>query len=450
MQMEAGRGIPGVQFRLEKYTYKRTKYYHDVYRQKLIKAEYDEIVRDENGNAVRDENGNVVIKHHDAEYEAEKYDGLDYWYDIRSSNTTYKQWNGDLCRYVYTGDYENIFEWVSKGTAKTNDSGIADFGPYDTTFQPEPWDKSTKYRVTELNIPDGYYKAKSGLTQEFTITENDVNNRNDITITFENVKNKLTVTKLDIEGGVMPNVTFEILDENGDGIPLSTDSLSHDGAYNYDENGTAQQIKTNSNGQIIIGRLRPGKYIFKEIETGKEYDLYVWKTRTEPYDGIIGENTATIDFPGGESQEIIYDRKKLSVKGFVWKDTQGRKSNDYNSVYDAGEERVSSVNVSVYENGNSIPIKSTTTDENGEYELKNVIDRYNVSNYYIEFDYSGTTGSDGKTNKTCIPVAYSEEDNGSKALENSVPEGIETANPGIAYTNKNGGLEALLRRSNRG
>ena len=193
---------------------------------------------------------------------------------------------------------------------------------------------------------------------------------------------------------------------------------------------------------------------------GKAYVLNKQKGYSKKANGTEYVDTGeelTIDGTKGNygSATYIYNTdeeiKDLSIKGYVWIDTQPNKDEQFNSKYDSRESKVAGVTVRLRKKGDtSTEVPTTTTKPNGEYVFEKVLSKSELKDYYVEFDYSNldslkTTYKDaeGKEHKyiNYIPVAFNSTKaneivaNGSRALLDEVP--ANDANlKGIATTYK--------------
>ena len=154
-------------------------------------------------------------------------------------------------------------------------------------------------------------------------------------------------------------------------------------------------------------------------------------------EGIVGEKT--------EENKYIWNRlvdiknsQRISISGYVWIDSIPEiKVTDTNNLCEETETKVSGVFVRLMKKG-SVPTEiATTTTIDGKYEFKDLINKNELNNYYIEFNYNGTDY------KNYIPVEFNATSpNGSKAIVKTMPTydkdfyGIATTYMGQGDTTK--------------
>ena len=418
-----GHKIPGVTFDLYRWQKHHDEYSYDVYWADGHTEERDQT--DSNGNVVKDQNGNPI------KINVWIFDEWVYSHTTPYSKTIYT--SNDFYKYELADDQYNgikeVWAYENIATATTDNSGIADFGPQianDNLGRPD-YIEDNPYKVIEQNNAVGYY---GGSGKEYTFRISKSEEKNGKIITISNKKNILKVQKLDVDTGAgIPNVKFKLY-SGEEGISLKLEG----GVYNYDDVGSATVVTTNSSGEITFGRLPPGQYTLEELENeDKKYDIYVLNSEGKPAKGEPAGTKADVTGIEGETTVQIYDKKKVSISGRVWLDKQETKGHDTNGRYDDGEQGVAGVTVTLkrVDGKPADPPGSATTDENGYYEMKYVVDRYKANEYYVEFNYAGTTY------KEAIPVPMGDGENGSKAIEETIPV-AEEANPGLARTNKTG------------
>ena len=116
-----------------------------------------------------------------------------------------------------------------------------------------------------------------------------------------------------------------------------------------------------------------------------------------------------------------------TISGYAWIDKSNTKNGQTNNLYDNGEQLVSGITVRLKNKSGSV-VNTTTTDSNGAYKFSNVTG--DVSEYYVEFDYSGTEYSG-----YAIVTPNYEASNGSKVTA-SDNDGIAVTYTGRDSTNE--------------
>ena len=121
------------------------------------------------------------------------------------------------------------------------------------------------------------------------------------------------------------------------------------------------------------------------------------------------------------------DNIPISISGFVWVDSEDKYNKEnYDNLYNSiNDSTLEGIDVYLYEKrkdrvqGNLVA--STRTDKNGKYTFKNIVKYNELTNYYVEFDYSRRTIKEKNgvetESKYYIPVVYNATaPNGSRAL----------------------------------
>ena len=160
-------------------------------------------------------------------------------------------------------------------------------------------------------------------------------------------------------------------------------------------------LKTDSKGKISVKGIWIGTYKLEEVSNPH----YGYEIET------IGN--IVIDSHKTTSKQIKNVPTYIKLSGYVWLDKQYDygKTTMRNDLYqdtadDTEDERISGIKVSLME-GNTV-VKTTTTNENGEYEFEEV-EIAKLDNYDIRFEY------DGLLYENVEP--HFDRDNGSKAVE---------------------------------
>lgn len=230
---------------------------------------------------------------------------------------------------------------------------------------------------------------------------------------------KIVINKKDENTNAKLSAEFKILTSEG--------WLSNkNNIYKYDDTiENASIYSTGKNGQVIIDGLDYGTYTIFETKAPGNYDIKAQENYNSENNAVrIGE--VTINSDNNNADITVSNKKVISISGFVWEDTPAGKNNVMNSIYDNTETKIPEVTVYLKDRreiDNSKYVQRVTTDENGNYILNNVLVN-NLSNYYIEFDYS--TVENGKY-KRYIPVTFNVNDsnieNTSKALKSDLVNG---------------------------
>ena len=255
-------------------------------------------------------------------------------------------------------------------------------------------------------------------------------------------KGELTINKIDADTKKALSAGFKIQTSAGKWLSGSN------GTYNYNSSfANAQEYKS----PVTLKGLKFDTYKVYEVRAPKGYDLKA-QTGYNKTNNWVYFGTATLNANNKKVQKTFSNMQKISIKGYVWIDTQPTKDGPFNSQYDSTREsKVAGVTVRLMKKGNtSTKVPTTTTNTNGEYVFDKVLSKSELKDYYVEFDYSKldnlkTTYKDaeGKEHKyiNYIPVAFNSTDvskivaNGSRALMDNVP--VDDVNlKGIATTYK--------------
>lgn len=206
------------------------------------------------------------------------------------------------------------------------------------------------YRLLETNAPTGYTIQDDGLTEPFEVqagTETE-------TITIGTVENNI------ITGSVMLNKIDGNSEEPLEGVvfTLNASSLVNDGMYDETTH------TTDGNGQIIVEDLRPGQYVFEEVEPLNGYQGY-W---SDIEFGIAFGSDEEI-----EVEVLNYELVDIDVAK-IWNDDSNQ----------AGL-RPDTITVHLLQNGEKINEAELTSDDNWAYSFE---DLDAVDSNGDEYDYT--------------------------------------------------------------
>ena len=256
----------------------------------------------------------------------------------------------------------------------------------------------------------------------------------------KDIAGELTINKIDSDTKKALSAGFKI--QTSDGKWLS----GSNGAYTYTNSFANAKVYTSP---VNLKDLKLDTYKVYEVKAPEGYDLTA-QTGYDKTNNWVYFGTATLNGSNKIVEKTYSNMQKISIKGYVWIDTQPNKDGPFNSKYDSRESKVAGVTVKLVKKYNKSVVATTTTKENGEYAFDKALSKSELKDYYVEFDYSKldnlkTTYKDvdGKEHKyiNYIPVAFNSKDanaivaNGSRALLDEVSE--EDINlKGIATTYK--------------
>ncbi|MBR0427120.1 MAG: hypothetical protein IJK18_02830 [Clostridia bacterium] len=304
------------------------------------------------------------------------------------------------------------------------------------------------YKVYEVIPPKGYiledqpgYDKTNKWVYFGTATINA--NIVKVTKTYTNYKTEtgsLTINKVDKDTGVSLSAGFKIQTSSGQWLSGTN------GSYNY--NNSLEGAQTYAS-PITLSGLKFGTYKIYEVTPPKGYDL----AEQEGYDKTnnwVPYGKATINANSPKVSRKITNEQKISIKGYVWIDTQATKDGAFNSLYDnTREAKVAGVTVKLIDKSSKNAIATTKTNASGEYLFENLISRSQLKDYYVEFNYNGVkvgmkdaTGKDYQEDlNKYIPVAFNSENandikkEGSRAIMDNVAY-EDTKLSGVATTYK--------------
>ena len=226
---------------------------------------------------------------------------------------------------------------------------------------------------------------------------------------------ELTINKKDsiTNNNIASPAEFKIRTSKGNWL------IGTNGTYNYNNSNVASATVYNtSGGTITLRNLLYDTYEIFEVTSPNGYDI----EKQNGYDKVNNWiNCGKVNLNGTNNNVTISIKNDLiiSISGYVWKDlVPESKLTDTNNLWDTNEERISGVTVRLMKKGNPpTEVATTTTGNDGSYVFKDLISRYSLKDYYIEFNYNGTNY------KRYIPVAFNATStNGSKAIVQAMPE----------------------------
>ena len=302
----------------------------------------------------------------------------------------------------YSSNMLKATQILDESGAKESDVAIVQkgiIGPINVKRQQES--KQTTIKINNTR--------KTG-TLKILKQDYDKNNINISGVKFK-VQNKETKQWVKAEGkdGVYNLKTFE-------------DSFSNNKEY-YKDNYTsdesqATEFETNKDGQITIKGVDIGEYIIKEVyifndngninygytevdqpsNIDKNYVFWSTDGGKTKRDLAKEDIKLTVEDSNKTAESIItvYNKKKyLKIRGYVWEDMLGGKSNSYSTygenTYAQGDTLVEGLNVRLKDNNGNV-INTTKTDKNGAYEFAEVSrEAIEKGLYYVEFEYNGLT-----------------------------------------------------------
>lgn len=297
-----------------------------------------------------------------------------------------------------------------------------------------------KYKVYETKIPQElqniyeitetqrikrydqiYYDVKAKIIKDANGNDEITITSNDLILTAKNRKTngKIIIQKQDSSTKKnLQGIGFKIYSKEKQGW-LNTDDENK--VTDYVDFNKAKLFVTDSNGLVQINNVLAGKYMIVETNLGPYSDIYELKTFT--FNGmVITGNIVNNDYEvkndssGQNSVVVAYnDRVYIGLTGFVWQDNLAHyndKTNmTRNNIYDYDVDyKIKGITVKLMDKTNpTVPVKTTKTDDNGNYEFSKVL-LNKLSYYYVEFEY------DGLIYQSVNYVQFDRED-GSKANE---------------------------------
>lgn len=229
----------------------------------------------------------------------------------------------------------------------------------------------------------------------------------------------IKVTKVDQNGTAVKSNKTSFWIKTPSGKWLS----GTNGSYNYDTSeAQRQKYNTDKNGVLTLSNLKQGTYYIREAEAPTGYE----KNNSDQSITISASNlNPNINFTNVE---------KVTIRGYAWIDQRAGKQDDSDGIWSGnmdGPDGIEGVTVKLMKKGQDAEVATFTTGKSGIYIFKNAVNKADLSQYYVLFDYSGldslkTTYRDvaGVEKKyiNYIPVTYRKNtgEHSSKALLNSV------------------------------
>ena len=384
---------------------------------------------------------------------------IDEGYEYTSENTTaIIEWtdiNSTLDIIKVDADNANTKIDI-KGTIKKSD------GSWSKTF------KTQNGKVHFDNLSAGTYIITETINNNYGY-EQEVNKQIQVTlqsgtsseINFKNTKQtgNLELIKQDSSTGKkLENVGFKIKNESGQYII----AVDKNGATQLNVTGSIELSKmqtttdgskatlfvTNQQGSCIIYNIKAEKYTVEETFIGENNYGYAIDGNYTSWSGenVIGNGSSatievkrqksdntTLDNPNREDVKTVVtcndSRKYIKISGTVWEDIGNGKHTILNGIYkennlDTNDKELQYVTVNLKDKNGNI-ISTATTDQQGNYSIKNV-NMDELQNYYIEFVYNGLSYQ-------CVELTEVTRNNTSKATEGNARQ--EFNNKFSAITN---------------
>ena len=238
----------------------------------------------------------------------------------------------------------------------------------------------------------------------------------------ETPKGELTINKVDANTNQALAAGFKIQTSAGKWLSGSN------GSYNYNNTFAKAQTYTSS---VTLNGLKYDTYKVYEVKAPNGYDL-ADQAGYDKKNKWVYFGTAKINASSTKVTKRYTNVQKMSIKGYVWIDTQATKDGAFNSLYDSSREsRVAGVTVKLINKSTKKAIAEVKTNANGEYTFNKLLTQAQLKDYYVEFNYKGVkigmkdaAGKDYQEDiSKYIPVAINTSAaNGSKAIMNSVAE----------------------------
>lgn len=352
----------------------------------------------------------------------------------------YKNGSGYLCTKVpnATGKmtYNNTdFYW----TEQRNDATIFKTGTTDDGwqgyFQITGLPSGTYYVGEVYNPNKGYEKSEicncnletwSGINKISTITLSNIQHNQNLSgyeeamqVVSTTLENGYTKILRIYDSNASTNLTINKESTSGKALKAGFILYSKeekafvcedDNSGYTDDSSEATVYKTNSEGTKVISNLDYGTYYIFEVEAPSGYSL----SKQDGYKEIPSAIEDDIEFEKGETwvycSKVTLNSTKSTksvtitnktggggggsrkdyrtIKGYVWIDEAQSKNNANNNVYDENEKLASGIKVNLVNKSNKSVTKTTTTDSEGKYTFSSITS--DVSNYYVEFDYSNS------------------------------------------------------------
>jgi len=255
--------------------------------------------------------------------------------------------------------------------------------------------KNTESKVTKIQATSKseYMEAelwlcvKSNAKQNLMITRSTTgNNEATKSINVADIaKGQLIIKKIDKDTGKALSAGFKIQTSSGKWLKGSNGSYTYNNTF---ANATKYKAST-----ITLNKLKYGTYKIYEVEAPSTYNL-ASQPGYDKNNKWVYFGTATINAKNVKVTKTIKNTKpqeqKISIKGYVWIDTQSTKGGAFNSSYDSQREsRVAGVTVNLVNKATKKEIATTKTNANGEYVFDKLINSSQLKDYYVEFNYNG-------------------------------------------------------------
>lgn len=326
--------------------------------------------------------------------------------------------------YVYTSSYEDakVFKSNSDGNVEINNLRAG-----------------YKVSIFETKAPKGYdLKSQKGYDENndrvwcnqkyYTITTD----TQDDTITFENTKTgNIEIIKQDkTTSEKLSGAEFKIsVKAEGDKTKNMWLKKNNDGTYTYTASFNDATSFRTTDGTCKIENLDQGKYFVYEVKAPKGYDIKAQDNYNSANNWVV---CGSAEVPSGKTIQVKLNNAQLiNIEGYVWVDEPQTKANDYNSLYDNSEKKITdNVTITLRKKLDNSEVAKATINKDTQIYRFEKIDYKKLNEYYVNFDYSGTNY------KSYITVdAIFDKAEGSKALADNVPD-YEKDLVGIATTYK--------------
>ena len=354
----------------------------------------------------------------------------------------------------YRKTENNSWRWLSTSgkegeTLETNQTGPY---KYNNTYRTNATIYRTKggsiklenleygfYRVYEVTAPSGYtLSEQTGISTQgganYAKDEDDGwervrcagfelnNNNKSETVNMKNkVRGSITLSKVDADNTntKLSGAVFKLYRQGKGWISkTATDSNYITGENNYN-NANVATYTTGTDGKVKISNLPLGKYDVWETSGPANHTISNQTGYVQNKGVLVKTVEVTLNQKNPDIGDIKNVEDKISISGYVWEErTINNKKTEYDDLYKTGDIRIKGITVKLKPKaGKTGSTFTTTTDANGNYTFSNVIKRNQLSDYYVEFDYRGTTY------KQHIPAKFNKNiANGSKAIVNTMPE----------------------------
>lgn len=206
---------------------------------------------------------------------------------------------------------------------------------------------------------------------------------------------------------------------------------NNDGTYNYTSSfKDATTFTTSKDGTVLIKDLETQRYFIYETKAPSGYELQLQENYDAQNEWVVCGNREVSS--GKKVQVTIQNAEIIAIEGYVWIEKPGTKANEYNDLYDNGEEIITNnVKITLRNKSNNeiVAENPIIKTENGKaiYRFEKV-DFNKLKDYYVHFDYS-------ENYKKYITVSSNFKiAEGSKAISDNVPEAdIELSGKASTY-----------------